>query len=76
MSNILISYWILHEVLHIKTSGIPKLRCFDELTLISLQNGNKIHIKDINIGDILANGSYVTAKIKSNFIWYENVQIK
>jgi len=56
--------YFMTEVLHIKTSAIPKLRCFDELTLISLQNGNKIHIKDIDIGDILANGSYVTAKIK------------
>lgn len=56
--------YFMTEVLHIKTSGIPKLRCFDELTLIPLQNGNKIHIQDINTGDILANGSYVTAKIK------------
>lgn len=52
------------EVLHIKSSAIPKLRCFDEYTLIPLQNGNKIHIKDVNVGDILANGSYITAKIK------------
>ena len=56
--------YFMTEVLHIKSSGIPKLRCFDELTLIPLQNGNKIHIKDINVGDILENGSYVTAKIK------------
>jgi hypothetical protein len=56
--------YFMTEVLHIKSSGIPKLRCFDEYTLIPLQNGNKIHIKDINIGDKLENGSYVTAKIK------------
>ena len=56
--------YFMTEVLHIKSSGIPKLRCFDELTLIPLQNGNKIHIKDINVGDKLANGSYVTSKIK------------
>jgi hypothetical protein len=56
--------YFMTEVLHIKSSGIPKLRCFDELTLIPLQNGNKKHIKDINVGDKLANGSYVTAKIK------------
>ena len=56
--------YFMTEVLHIKSSGIPKLRCFDEYTLIPLQNGNKIHIKDINVGDTLANGSYVTAKIK------------
>ena len=52
------------EVLHIKSSGIPKLRCFDEYTLIPLENGDKLHIKDINIGDKLVNGSYITAKIK------------
>lgn len=56
--------YFMTEVLHIKSSGIPKLRCFDEYTLIPLQNGNKIHIKDINVGDKLANGSYVTAKVK------------
>ncbi len=56
--------YFMTEVLHIKTSGIPKLRCFDELTPILLQNGNKIYIKDIHVGDKLANGSYVTSKIK------------
>lgn len=56
--------YFMSEVLHIKSSGIPKLRCFDEYTLIPLKNGNKIHIKDINVGDKLVNGSYVTAKIK------------
>jgi len=56
--------YFMTEVLHIKSSAIPKLRCFDEHTLIPLQNGNKIHIKDVNVGDILTNGSYVTAKIK------------
>ena len=56
--------FFMTEVLHIKSSAIPKLRCFDEYTLIPLQNGNKIYIKDINIGDKLENGSYITAKIK------------
>ena len=45
------------EVLHIKSGKIPKLRCFDEFTLITL-------IKDINVGDKLENGSYVTSKFK------------
>jgi hypothetical protein len=56
--------YFMTEVLHIKSSSIPKLRCFDKNTLITLQNGNKIRIKDINVGDTLENGSYVTAKIK------------
>ena len=54
----------MKEVLHIKSSAIPRLRCFDEYTLITLENNNKIHIKNINVGDKLFNGSYVTAKIK------------
>ena len=56
--------YFMTEVLHIKTSGVPKLRCFDEGTLIPLMQGHCIHIKDINVGDVLSNGSYVTAKIK------------
>lgn len=56
--------YFMKEVLHIKTSAIPKLRCFDEYTLITLENKDKIHIKDINVGDKLSNGTYVTAKIK------------
>ena len=40
--------FFMTEVLHIKSSAIPKLRCFDEYTLIPLQNGNKIYIKDID----------------------------
>ena len=56
--------YFMTEVLHIKSSGIPKLRCFDEYTIIPLQNGQHTHIKNIHIGDKLANGSYVTAKMK------------
>jgi hypothetical protein len=56
--------YFMTEVLHIKTAKIPKLRCFDECTLITLIDGNKIYIKDIQVGDKLENGSYVTSKIK------------
>ena len=56
--------YFMTEVLHIKASSMPKLRCFDEYTLITLENKDKIHIKNINVGDKLSNGSYVTAKIK------------
>ena len=57
--------YFMTEVLHIKSSSIPKLRCFDEYTLIPLSNGTNVHIKNINVGDELINGSYVTAKIKT-----------
>ena len=56
--------FFMTEVLQIKSSAIPRLRCFDEYTLITLENKDKIHIKNINVGDKLSNGSYVTAKIK------------
>ena len=55
--------YFMSEVLHIKSSSIPKLRCFDEHTIIPLYDGYKT-IKDISVGDKLNNGSYVTAKIK------------
>ena len=56
--------FFMTEVLQIKSSAIPRLICFDEYTLITLENKDKIHIKNINVGDKLSNGSYVTAKIK------------
>jgi hypothetical protein len=56
--------YFMSEVLHIKSNSIPKLRCFDENTIIPLHDGNTIAIQDIQVGDILANGGYVTAKIK------------
>jgi len=56
--------YFMTEVLHIKSSAIPKLRCFDEHTLIPLNSGHNIYIKDINVGDKLEDGSYITAKIK------------
>lgn len=54
----------MKNVLHIETTEIPKLRCFDENTLIQLENNMATNIKNINVGDKLLNGSYVTAKIK------------
>lgn len=52
------------EVLHIKSSAIPQLRCFDRNTLIYLQDGSFKHIQDINVNDVLFDKSIVTAKIK------------
>lgn len=42
--------------------------CFEPNTLIKLKNGNLVKMKNINLGDILSNGSEVTAtlKIKGN----------
>lgn len=61
--------YFMTEVLHVKTSGIPKLRCFDEDTPIQIIDTSKNTvvtkgIKDVEVGDMLANGAYVTAKMK------------
>jgi hypothetical protein len=56
--------YFMTEVLHIKSSAIPQLRCFDENTPIKLYNGDIKPIKDIQVGESLSNESYVTAKIK------------
>jgi hypothetical protein len=52
------------EVLHIKSSKIPKLRCFDRKTRIFLRDGSFKLIKDIKLNDELHDGSIVTSKIK------------
>ena len=52
------------EVLHIKSSKIPKLRCFDRKTRIHLDDGTFKHIEEIKPNDRLFDGSIVTAKIQ------------
>jgi hypothetical protein len=55
---------VLTEVLHVHSSGIPKLRCFDKDTLLEMNNGTFKKIINVNAGDILANNVKVTAKMK------------
>lgn len=54
----------LTQVLGIQSSAVPKLRCFDENTLLEMEDNSKIAIINIKIGDKLANGNIVTAKMK------------
>ena len=60
----------MSEVMHIHPSMSipklhkPKLRCFDKNTGVRLNNGHICRICDIHVGDILENGSAVTACIK------------
>jgi hypothetical protein len=56
--------YFMTEVLHIKSSGIPKLRCFDKKTRVYLQDGSFKHIQDIRVNDVLIDNSIVNAKIK------------
>ena len=54
----------MSEVLHIKSSAIPKLRCFDRKTRFVLIDGTFKHIEELKPQDMLLDGSIITAKIK------------
>ena len=57
--------YFMSDVLHIKTSAIPKLRrCFDGCTLIKMHDGTFKKIKDIEPGQLLENSIKVTSKFK------------
>jgi len=53
------------NVLHVDSGfKIPKVKCFDKDTLITMNTGMQNKIININVGDVLAGGNVVTAKIK------------
>jgi len=54
------------DVLHIQPGGlkIPSVKCFDENTLITMNDATQKKIVDIETGDVLCNDNVVTAKIK------------
>ena len=54
----------LSEVLHVHSSAIPKLKCFDETTQLTMNDGSRKTIKDACVGDILENNNKITAKIQ------------
>ena len=56
--------YYMTEVLHVQTSGIPLLRCFDKNTPFMLKNYVNKTIEELCLGDVLLDGSTVTAKIK------------
>jgi hypothetical protein len=56
--------YFMSEVLHIKSSAIPKLRCFDKNTKLILKNGTIKTIKNIQLNDVLFDDSIITSKIK------------
>ena len=56
--------YFMTEVLHIKASAIPKLRCFDKNTLLTMNDGSFKKIFEIEVGDMLENNIMVTAKMK------------
>jgi hypothetical protein len=54
----------LTEVMGIKSSSVPKLRCFDKDTLLEMSNGTYKKIIDVKAGEMLANNTLITAKMK------------
>lgn len=55
------------DIFNLSVKGIPRVpRCFDEDTIIILNDKSRKKIKDLNIGDILIDGSKITALMKSS----------
>lgn len=55
------------DIFNLSVKGIPRVpRCFDENTIITLKDYSIRKIKDLNIGDILIDGSKITALMKSS----------
>jgi len=60
----------MSSVLHIRSNSIPKIpskprMCFDEDTLIEMNDGTTTKISELNVGDKLKYGVEVTSKIKA-----------
>jgi hypothetical protein len=54
----------LRDVMHIHSKSIPKVRCFDKHTILTMDDGLDKEIQDIVAGDVLKDGIRVTAKIR------------
>jgi hypothetical protein len=53
------------DVLQVKTKyKIPRLKCFDEDTLLLMNDGTERKIKDVQLGDILYNENQITSIMK------------
>jgi hypothetical protein len=55
----------MKDVLKVNTNfQMPKVKCFDKDTLITMNDGTTKKITLINVGDVLSNNNVVTAKMK------------
>lgn len=52
------------DTLNIRGYKIPKIKCFDKNTLLTMNDGSLKKIIEVEPGDILSNNNKVTAKIK------------
>lgn len=53
---------VMTEVLHIQSSGIPKLKCFDGKTMLKVNNELR-EIKNIKVGEVIENENNILGKI-------------
>jgi hypothetical protein len=56
--------YFMTEILHVQTSGIPKLRCFDKNTTFILNDLSTKQIEELRPGDILQNNVTIMSTIK------------
>lgn len=57
----------LEDIIHMTSSSVPpKPHCFDKDTELILQNGKIVKIKNIQLNDILEDGSRITSIFKVN----------
>jgi hypothetical protein len=54
----------MKKYMHIESSKIPKLRCFDENVLFKLNTGECVKIKDLKLGNKLSDNSTIISLIK------------
>ena len=54
----------MKKYMHIESSKIPKLRCFDENTLFKLKTGENIKIKNLKLKNILSDDSIIISLFK------------
>jgi hypothetical protein len=54
----------LSNALHMQSGQVPKVKCFDEDTLITMNDGTKKKIIDVKAGDVLIDDNAVTATFK------------
>ena len=55
---------MMSKVMHIQSSEIPKLKCFDNDVKFTMADGSFKTIECIQLGDVLDDNNIVTAKIK------------
>jgi len=64
ISILMVTYVLVFGIKVLNIPKLPKHKCFDKNVKINLENGITKNIIDVEAGDILENGTKVTAKMK------------